>query len=99
LVINSANLFWLVSLLIVNKLLYSLEIYNKIHSNYKENLNEINILPEKEVNKKVANKLIGNTILFDSSDFHSVSSITSGIRYSLVFWLKLEHIENDKPLI
>jgi hypothetical protein len=52
-----------------------------------------------EVNKKIADKLIGNTILFDSNDFHSVSSITSGIRYSLVFWLKLEHIENDKNLI
>jgi hypothetical protein len=52
-----------------------------------------------EVNKKMADKSIGNTILFHSGDFHSVSSITSGIRYSLVFWLRLEHFENDKKLM
>jgi hypothetical protein len=52
-----------------------------------------------EVDKKIVDRTIGNTILFDSNDFHSVSSITNGTRYSLVFWMKLDHFENDKKLM
>ena len=48
-----------------------------------------------EVNNKVVDKSSGNCILFDSSDWHSVSAITQGIRYSLVFWLEKIHL-NEK---
>lgn len=52
-----------------------------------------------EVNNKIVDKSIGNSILFDSNDFHSVSSITHGIRYSLVFWLKKTDFEDNKKLL
>ena len=44
-----------------------------------------------EGNKLIANKEIGNTIIFDSSLTHSVNVITSGIRYCLVMWLEKKH--------
>jgi hypothetical protein len=48
-----------------------------------------------EVNNKIVDKSCGNCILFDSNDWHSVSAITIGIRYSLVFWLEKIHL-NEK---
>lgn len=52
-----------------------------------------------EVNNKKVDKLIGNCVLFDSNEYHSVSAITSGIRYSLVFWLERPQFDKNEKII
>lgn len=52
-----------------------------------------------EVNNKIVDKSIGNTVIFDSNAYHSVSAITQGTRYSLVFWLRLSDFNNDKKVL
>lgn len=42
---------------------------------------------------------IGNTIIFDSSLLHEVTKITSGRRYSIVFWLEKENFNLKYDLI
>jgi hypothetical protein len=51
------------------------------------------------VNNIITDKVIGNCILFDSNDWHSVSPITSGCRYSLVFWLEKNHFYETTKII
>lgn len=52
-----------------------------------------------EVNNTVVDKSIGNCILFDSNDWHSVSAITRGARYSLVFWLEKTNFHGHQKII
>lgn len=52
-----------------------------------------------EINNKTVNKSIGNSIIFDSNDYHSVSAITQGVRYSLVFWLRLTDFDSNKKVL
>jgi hypothetical protein len=52
-----------------------------------------------EVNNKKVDKLIGNCVLFDSNDWHSVSEITSGTRYCLVFWIEKHQFDKNKKII
>ena len=50
------------------------------------------------VNDTIIDKSIGNCTLFDSNDWHHVSTITSGIRYSLVFWLEKIHFDKKEMI-
>jgi len=52
-----------------------------------------------ENDKLIANKEIGNAIIFDSSLTHSVSIITSGVRYCLVMWLEKKHFGFNNTVI
>ena len=51
------------------------------------------------VNDTIIDKSIGNCTLFDSNDWHSVSAITQGIRYSLVFWLEKIHFDKKEMIL
>lgn len=44
------------------------------------------------IGNKVANKTIGNTIVFDSGLIHEVTKLTKGTRYSFIGWVT----ENNK---
>ena len=44
------------------------------------------------ISNKVANKTIGNTIVFDSRLIHEVTKLTKGTRYSFIGWVT----ENNK---
>lgn len=54
---------------------------------------------ELEIDGIIADKTIGNTILFDSNKSHSISKISNGVRYSLVFWLELQNFNIFKKSI
>lgn len=38
-------------------------------------------------------KVLGNLVVFDSNKLHKVTPVISGVRYSLVAWLKLKEID------
>lgn len=42
---------------------------------------------------------IGNSVIYPSSTPHEVSTITSGVRYVLVFWLRKQHINFIRRII
>ncbi len=42
---------------------------------------------------------VGNLFIFPSNMYHRVKQIESGIRYSLVSWLKLKEIKNHKKTL
>jgi hypothetical protein len=51
------------------------------------------------VDSILANKTIGNCILFDSSIYHEVLKIDKGSRYSLTLWLERDDINITKSLL
>jgi predicted 2-oxoglutarate/Fe(II)-dependent dioxygenase YbiX len=52
------------------------------------------------INKEITlERGVGNLFIFPSEVVHRVKPITSGIRYSLVNWLKLKQIENIKKTL
>lgn len=53
---------------------------------------------ELKIGNEYANKDVGNCILFDASEPHSVSEIKNGIRNSLVFWLEYKNMYNTNLL-
>jgi PKHD-type hydroxylase len=46
-----------------------------------------------------SSKEVGNVIMFDSSIDHLANKITTGTRYSLVFWLSIDNFGLTKSLI
>lgn len=57
---------------------------------------EFQLLTNREITLE---KGVGNLFIFPSEVVHRVKPITSGIRYSLVNWLKLKQIENIKKTL
>lgn len=59
------------------------------------------ILEIKENENKIIqmNKGVGNLCIFYSNIFHRVTSVESGVRYSLVNWVSLESINNYKKTL
>ena len=57
---------------------------------------EFQLLTNKEITLE---KGVGNLFIFPSEVVHRVKPITSGIRYSLVNWLKLKQIKNIKKTL
>ena len=49
--------------------------------------------------KTISDKTVGNMILFESKLLHQANKIKSGVRYSLVFFLKSDNFKINKPLI
>ena len=47
----------------------------------------------------ITSKEIGNVVIFDSSLDHCANKIKEGIRYSMVFWLKIDNFGINKSLI
>lgn len=45
------------------------------------------------------NKNIGNSVIYPSSALHEVSTITSGVRYVMVFWIKKWNLKLSKSII
>ncbi len=50
-------------------------------------------------NEIVSNKAVGNMILFESKLMHQANKVKSGIRYSLVFFLRTDNFKINKPII
>ena len=45
------------------------------------------------------NRELGNSVIYPSSTPHEVSTITCGVRYVLVFWLKKHHLNFIRKII
>ena len=49
-----------------------------------------------DTNEIIADKHIGNFIMFDSSSYHQAKPILDGIRYVFVMWLEKQNLNNQK---
>lgn len=51
------------------------------------------------IDDKPVNREVGNTILFDASTYHELTTITNGNRYSLILWLDRDDITENRNIL